>query len=391
MTKRRIYLDNAATSWPKPESVYDAVNRTMRELGAAVGRSTYDEAVAVSEGVEAARRDVAALLGAEHPRQVVFTFNGTDSLNLAIHGLLERGDHVVTTFAEHNSVLRPLRDAQRRGLITVSRVDCDENGVVDPDAVRAALRNNTKLVAITHASNVTGTLQSVSQISRIVRERDVRLLLDAAQTVGHMPVNVQDLGVDLLAAPGHKGLLGPLGTGVLYVRPGIEQELRPLRQGGTGSRSEEDRQPELLPDKYESGNHNAPGILGLGAGVDYLMDRGLDEIRRDALRLTRCLIDGLSTIRGVTMYGPQDAERRVEVVSINLRGYDAHEVASMLETGYRIQVRAGIHCAPLMHRALGTLESGGTVRFSLGPFSGEQDVDVTITAVAEIAEARLPV
>ncbi len=391
MDQRRIYLDNAATSWPKPDAVYAAVDRYLRESGAPLGRSTYGEAVAVGQTVDATRRAVATLMGAQHARQIIFTFNGTDSLNLAIHGTLAAGDHVVTTVAEHNSVLRPLRHMEERGLIEVTRVGCDAQGIVDPQDVRGALRSSTKLVAIVHASNVTGALQPIEDVSRVAREHGTLVLVDAAQTLGHLPLNVQELEIDLLAAPGHKGLLGPLGTGVLYVRPGVEERLDSLRQGGTGSRSDEDRQPDMLPDKYETGNHNAPGILGLGAGVAYLQDRGLDDVRRHAKRLTGRLIEGLSTIEGVTIYGPRCAERRVEVVSINVQGYEPQEIAATLETGYRIQVRGGIHCAPLMHHALGTLDSGGTVRFSLGPFSSQQDVDAAVNAVREISEARLPV
>lgn len=391
MDQRRIYLDNAATSWPKPETVYSAVDRYMRESGAPLGRSTYSEAVAVGQAVEAARRALATLVGAPHARQIIFTFNGTDSLNLAIHGVLTAGDHVVTTAVEHNSVLRPLRHMEDQGFIEVTRVGCDAQGIVDPRDVESALRTSTKLVAMVHASNVTGALQPIKDVTRAAHARGALVLVDAAQTLGHLPLDVEDLQIDLLAAPGHKGLLGPLGTGILYVRPGVEERLDSLRQGGTGSQSEEDRQPESLPDKYEPGNHNAPGILGLAAGVAYLQDRGLDQLRRHSKQLTQRLIDGFSMIEGVTIYGPSSAERQVEVVSINVQGYGPQEMAAALEAGYRIQVRGGLHCAPLMHEALGTLDSGGTVRFSLGPFSSEEDVDAAIGAVREIAEARLPV
>ena len=391
MDEPRIYLDNAATCWPKPEAVYSAVDRYMRESGAPLGRSTYSEAVAVGQAVEAARRALATLVGAPHARQIIFTFNGTDSLNLAIHGVLTAGDHVVTTAVEHNSVLRPLRHLEDQGLIEVTRVGCDAQGIVDPRDVESALRTSTKLVAMVHASNVTGALQPIEEVTRAAHARGALVLVDAAQTLGHLPLDVEDLQIDLLAAPGHKGLLGPLGTGILYIRQGVEERLDSFRQGGTGSRSEEDRQPESLPDKYEPGNHNAPGILGLAAGVAYLQDRGLDQLRRHSKQLTQRLIDGFSMIEAVTIYGPSSAERQVEVVSINVQGYGPQELAAALEAGYRIQVRGGLHCAPLMHEALGTLDSGGTVRFSLGPFSSEEDVDAAIGAVREIAEARLPV
>lgn len=390
MTARRIYLDNAATSWPKPEAVYAAVDHYQRHVGAAHGRGAYAEAVEVSRGVERARAAVAGLMGCQDARHVVFTLNCTDSLNTAIYGSLRPGDHVVTTVLEHNSILRPLRHLEDAGTIEVTRVGCDGEGVVDPDAVRAALRSNTKLVAILHASNVTGAVQPIAEISRTVREHAALVLLDAAQTLGHLPIDVGELGIDLLAASGHKGLLGPLGTGVLYIRPGVETQVASLRQGGTGSASEIDRQPDELPDKYEAGNHNVPGLLGVGAGAAYLAERGLDELRRHEQQLTARLIEGLTAIRGVTIYGPRDPDRRVGVVSINLEGYDPQELAATLEAGYRIQVRAGLHCAPRMHEALGTL-AGGTVRFSLGPFNTDEDVAAVLSAVEEISAASLPV
>lgn len=382
---RRIYLDHAATSWPKPETVYAAVDRYQRELGAPAGRGAYAEAVQASQMVEAARRAVAALLQAEDARRIIFTFNGTDSLNLALHGSLDSaGGHVVTTAVEHNSVLRPLRKLEDAGRIEVSRVACDALGVVDPDDIRRALRPNTKLVALTHASNVTGALQPVAEVGRMAREHGALYLVDAAQSLGEIPLSVRELQADLLAAPGHKGLLGPLGTGVLYIRPGVELRLASLRQGGTGSHSEDDRQPEQLPDKYESGNLNVGGIVGLGAGIQWLNERGLAEVRRHAVALTERLLAGLSAIDGARLFGPP-AGGRVAVVSMTLEGLDCQELAAALDSAYRIQTRPGLHCAPAMHRALGTLESGGTVRFSLGATTTAEEVDAAVSAVREIA------
>jgi cysteine desulfurase family protein len=389
---RRIYLDNAATSWPKPEAVYAAVERYQRELGAPAGRGAYAEALQVEQMVQAARRAAAELLGVQDPRQIVFTLNGTDSLNLAIHGLLDQeGGHVVTTVAEHNSVLRPLRELQQNGRITADRVACNAAGLVDPDEVRRALRPETKLIAVTHASNVTGALQPVAEIGRLAQERGILFLVDAAQTLGEMPVSVEELHADLLAAPGHKGLLGPLGTGLLYVRPGVERRLRSVRQGGTGSFSDDDRQPETLPDKYEPGNLNVPGIVGLGAGIQFLKQQGLSEVRRHAVELTERLLTGLADIRGVTLYGPPTAAQRVAVVSMSLSGVDSQELAAALDSAYRIQTRAGIHCAPAMHQALGTLQGGGTVRFSLGFASTADEVDAAVAGVREIAAAMAAV
>lgn len=388
MTNPRIYLDNAATSWPKPDAVYQAVDRYQREIGAPAGRSAYEEAMSVGKLVDDSRLAVARLIGASDPRQVIFAFNGTDALNLAIHGLLRPGDRVVTTVAEHNSVLRPLRDREQRGEVEVVRVGCDPQGLIRIDELQAALKQNTRLVAVTHASNVTGTLQDIETIGRIAHQQGALVLIDAAQSLGHVPIDVSRLPIDLLAAPGHKGLLGPLGTGLLYLRPGMEQELAPLRQGGTGTRSEEDTQPLDLPERYESGNLNAPGIVGLGAGVRWLLDRGIARQREHEIDLTQRLYDGLREIPGVQVYGPSNPEQRVGVVSITLSGYDPQELALVLDSACRVQVRAGLHCAPLMHRSLGTLAGGGTVRFSLGAFTTSDEIDTAIRAVSEIAATQ---
>ena len=382
---RRIYLDNAATSWPKPEAVYRAVDDYQRFLGAPAGRSGYAEAIAVSHEVEATRARVARLGGLDEPRHLIFTCNGTDSLNLAIHGLLGEGDHVVTTAIEHNSVLRPLEHLARDGRITVTRVACDGQGFVDPDEVRRALRANTRLVAISHASNVTGAVQPIAEIGRVAREAGALVLCDAAQSLGHMPLDVRELGVDLLAAAGHKGLLGPLGTGVLAIGPRAIGQLDSIRQGGTGTESQLTSQPSESPAMFESGNLNVPGILGLGAGVAFLEERGLDAIELEGRQLTARLLDAFRSVAGLRVLGPPDAQSRVPLVSIALDGYDPQEVALSLDAAHRIQVRAGLHCAPAMHASLGTAESGGTVRFSLGPFTTAADIDAAAEAVAELA------
>lgn len=391
LTPERIYFDNAATSWPKPEAVYAAVEHYQRFVGTSPARGVYSEAVEADRTIAATRAAISRLIDGEGPQRVVFTLNGTDSLNLAIHGVVRPGDHVVTSVVDHNSVLRPLRRLEESQAVQVSRVRCDGQGIVDPDDVRAALRPETKLVALVHASNVTGALQPVGEVGQIVREHGALLLVDAAQSLGHMPISVREMGVDLLAAPGHKGLLGPLGTGLLYIAPGVEERLRSVRQGGTGTQSDEDRQPDQLPDKYEPGNLNALGIFGLKAGVEYLVSRTVDEIRRHAVELTDRLRQGFSAIPGVRVYGPEDPQRQVGVVSITLDGYAPQELAAILDGGFRVQVRAGIHCAPLMHRALGTLDSGGTVRFSLGPFHTADEIDLAIDAVRAVAAERIDV
>jgi selenocysteine lyase/cysteine desulfurase len=246
------------------------------------------------------------------------------------------------------------------------------------------MRPNTRLVVATHASNVTGAIQPVAEFGRIAHERDALLLVDAAQTLGYVPLGVGELGADLLAAPGHKGLLGPLGTGLLYVRPGLEARLRTLQQGGTGTQSDDDHHPQAMPYKFEAGSLNVPGIVGLGAGLDFLRLRG-DELRTHHLALTERLVAGLLEVAGVKVFGPVEARDRVGVVSISIKGYDPQEVAAMLDGAHRVQVRAGFHCAPLMHRALGTIDAGGCVRFSIGVFNTAADIDAAIAAVAEVA------
>ncbi|MGE0757092.1 MAG: aminotransferase class V-fold PLP-dependent enzyme [Pirellulaceae bacterium] len=383
----RVYLDNAATSWPKPEAVYAAVDRYQREWGTPAGRSAYAEAAEVERRLGEVRRLAAGTIGAEDPRRIVFTCNGTDSLNQAIHGWLRAGDHVVTTCVEHNSVLRPLRTLERSRQISVTRVPCGADGVIDPNAIRQAVTPRTRLIALNHVSNVTGAIQPAAEVGTIAREHEIPYLLDAAQSLGHLPIDVRQWHVSLLAAPGHKGLLGPLGTGVLYVAPGMESHLLPCRQGGTGTQSELDEQPETLPDRYESGNHNVPGLIGLGAGLAYIQQRGLDDLRRHQSELVQRLIEGLREVRGIQLWGPGDAARQCGVVSLTIDGYDPQEVASMLDVSYRIQVRSGLHCAPLMHTALGTRVRGGTVRFSVGPFNTQDEVALAVTACAEIADS----
>jgi cysteine desulfurase / selenocysteine lyase len=386
-SSRRIYLDNAATSWPKPEAVYRAVERHQRDVGAAAGRGSYAEALEAGRLVEMARAGASRLIAAGDPRRIVLTHSGTDGLNLAIHGFLGPGDHVVTTAAEHNSVLRPLRELENHSGVHVTRVACDSAGQVDPDDIRRAMTTDTKLVAIVHASNVTGAIQPVAEVGRIARDHGAALLVDAAQTLGHLPISVDEMLVDLLAAPGHKGLLGPLGTGILYIRPGIESRLRSIRQGGTGTQSEEDCQPQSLPDKYESGNANVPGLAGLAAGIEFVETRGLLAIRRHELALIERFLEQLRPAPQVQVFGPTQLAERVGVVSIRVEGYDPQEIAAVLDATYGIQVRSGLHCAPLVHRAIGTFGGGGTVRFSFSPSNTLEEIDVAAAAIVEIATA----
>ena len=385
----RIYLDNAATSWPKPDAVYDAVNDYIRNVGASAGRATYHEAHEATRLLNAVRQQIAQLWCAPRVDDIVFTSNGTDSLNLALHGILRDGDHVVTTDIEHNSVLRPLHWLSVERGVEVTHVPCDGQGVVQPDDVQQALRPNTRLLAISHASNVTGALQPVTELARIARQAEIVSLLDAAQTAGHIPIDVRELDFDLVAASGHKGLLGPLGTGVLYIRSELVPRLASHRQGGTGTQSDLDQQPEEAPHKYESGNHNLVGLAGLHAAAAYLLQETPRAIQLHERTLAATLWSAVERIPGITLVGPADAEQRVAVVSFTLAGYDPHEVAAMLEAQAGIRCRAGLHCAPRMHQSLGTIGSGGTVRLSLGHATTAEQISTASEAIDTLARAPL--
>jgi len=403
MSRPRIYLDNAATTWPKPEAVYDAVDHYQRHIGAPNGRSGYREAQQSNRIVEHAREGVAALIGAADPSHIIFGLNCSDMLNMAIRGVVRPGDHVVTTVCDHNSVLRPLTALIEEAGVKVTYVPCDGEGYVSPDDVRAALRPNTRLVAVNHASNVTGAIQPVAAIGEIVRESDALYLVDAAQSLGHVPFDVRTTHADLVAAPGHKGLLGPLGTGVLYIRPGIEREVKPLRCGGTGTQSDDDRPPEVLPQKYEPGNHNLVGLAGLAAATDFLRAETVESIEAHHVRLAAHMLAGIADIEGVTIHGPRSPDtlppsdwslqrpvpRRTSVVSITVEGYEPQELAAILDVTYNIQTRAGFQCAPRMHESLGTTPLGGTLRFSPGHTTTLEEIDQAIAALQEVAVAAV--
>jgi len=379
----RIYLDNAATSWPKPAAVYDAVDTYQRTLGAAAGRGVYRSAQNSERIVSQCRKRVADFVGAKSPEQIVFTLNGTDSLNLAMHGLLKPGDHVVTSVCEHNSILRPLRFLKESFGVTYDFVDCDSNGFINPADIRRAIKPNTRLIALTHASNVTGAIQPLAEVGALAADRNLLFLVDAAQSLGHFPIDVSELGCHLLAAPGHKGLLGPLGTGILYLAKGIESELVPIRQGGTGTRSDDEHQPETMPDRYESGNLNVAGIAGLNAGLEWLNELGLAKIASHEGERTQQLLSGLAETPAVTVYGPPTCESRLGVVSFNVAGFDPQEVAAGLDAVAGIEVRSGLHCAPRMHTSLGT-SPAGTVRTSVGPFTTPDDINTLVDALREM-------
>ncbi|MGB9889772.1 MAG: aminotransferase class V-fold PLP-dependent enzyme [Anaerolineae bacterium] len=380
-----IYLDNAATSWPKPPGVLAAMARFLTEVGANPGRSGHRLSVEAGRIVYAAREAVAELFHTPDPLRVVFGMNATEGLNLALRGLLRPGDHVVTSSMEHNSVMRPLRALEREG-VEVTVVPCSAEGFLDPQAVLSALRPNTRLVVLNHASNVTGTILPVAEVGRALQQMNGPLLVvDAAQSGGAVPIDMQADGMDLLAFTGHKSLYGPTGTGGLIIGERVPlEEFRPLIRGGTGSRSEHEEQPDFLPDMCESGTPNAVGLAGLEAGVRWVLERGVEAIRAHEMELTQRLLDGLREIPGVTVYGPTDARRRTAVVSFNIAGMEPSEVGMRLDEEYGIMCRVGLHCAPAAHRTIGTFPSG-TVRFALGAFSTREEVDAALWAVARLA------
>lgn len=380
----QIYLDNAATSWPKPESVYRAVEHMMRDVGASSGRAVYDAANTSNETVKKTRQSVAALINAPSADQIVFTTSGTDSLSTAILGILKPGDHAITTVADHNSVLRPLMHLEQMGVITLSIVDCDDAGVISAPDIAEAINDKTRLVALTHASNVTGAVQPVAAIGDICKKRNVPLLVDAAQTMGHVPIDVQKIGCDMLGAPGHKGLLGPMGTGVLYLSARIVDQVSPLRLGGTGSQHVDAHQPTHMPQKFEAGSLNVPAIAGLGEGVRFVHSEVGQAMQEHTEDLMKELREGLTAIEGVKIFGPTQEKERTGVTSISIAGLDSQEVAGILDVEFEIQIRAGFHCAPLLHKRLGT-DQTGLVRFSPGPFNTSVDIEFAVGAIAEIA------
>lgn len=383
-----IYFDNAATSWPKPPEVLEAMTRFLRDVGANPGRSGHRTAVEAGRIVYAAREAVCELVNAPDPLRVAFAANVTQALNMAMRGLLRPGDHVITSSMEHNSVMRPLRALEREG-VALTVVRCSPEGFLNPADVEAAIRPNTRMIVLNHSSNVAGTLLPVREAGRIARERGLLLLVDAAQTAGAYPIDVQADGIDLLAFTGHKSLLGPMGTGGLVVGPRVDvSRMEPLIRGGTGSRSEREEQPDFLPDMLESGTPNAVGIAGLEAGIRWVLARGVDAIRAHERALAQRAIDGLRAIPGVTVYGPLDAARQTATVSFNIAGMEPSEVGLRLDEEHGVLCRVGLHCAPAAHRTLGTFPAG-TVRFGMGVFNTTEEVDAAVAAVESLArEAR---
>jgi cysteine desulfurase / selenocysteine lyase len=383
-----IYLDNAATSWPKPEIVYEALGSFLRHSGANPGRSGHRMAARATGTLDRTRNRLAALFNAPAPERVIFTYNATDALNFAIKGVLSAGDHAISTVMEHNSVRRPLRALEAQGVAT-TKLRADSEGFINADDLRSALRPNTQLIAITHSSNVNGALQPIAEAAEIAREHGALLLVDAAQTAGTITVDMVDLGIDLLAIPGHKALMGPPGTGALLLGERVDvDELNTVREGGTGGNSEEDTQPWELPARYEAGTHNTVGIAALGAALDFLADIGFEEAGKRELEMTWRLIEGLTGQTGVTVLNPSEPSRHVAVVSIIVDGWEPAEFGTTLDSVFEIAVRTGLHCAPEACQALGAFPKG-TVRLSPGYWTTPDEIDQAIHAVRELAAQPL--
>lgn len=375
-----IYLDNAATTFPKPRQVYEAVLDCMENYGANPGRAGHKLAMRAGREIYECRENIAKLLNVSNPMSIVFTHNATDSLNLAIKGVVKSGDHIITTSIEHNSVIRPIKALEKNG-VENTIVKCDKYGHLDPNDIKKAIKPNTKLIVTTHASNVCGTIVDIESVGNIAEENNVLYLVDASQTLGVYDIDIQKINVDMIAAPGHKCLLGPQGTGMLYIRDGLEVNI--LKEGGTGSNSEDLFQPNMMPDRYESGTHNTPGIAGLNAGVKFILETGIDKIRKHEEELCEYMLTKLTEVPNIKIYGPLDSKKRAAVISINIGDIDSGEITFILDDMYEIATRSGIHCSPLAHKTLGTLRQG-TVRFSLGYFNTKDDIDKAVEALKEI-------
>lgn len=379
--KTMIYLDNAATTLHKPPEVIEAVVNAMKTAGNAA-RGAHGASLGAAGTVYDTRKKLAALFGCPRADHVAFTANATGALNIAIYGLLGPGDHAITTDLEHNSVLRPLYDLEERGM-GLDFVPADGRGCVNYDDFEALMKPNTKAIVCTHASNLTGNALDVARIGEIAHRHGAYLIVDAAQTAGSFPIDMGAMGIDVLCFTGHKGLLGPQGTGGLCVRPGVE--LRPLLRGGSGVQSHDRRQPMNYPTRLEAGTLNSHGLAGLGAAVDFLNRQGVENLYRREHELMMRFYAGVSAVEGVTVYGDFSAAPRAAIVSLNIRDWDSSAVADVLYTDYGIAVRAGAHCAPRMHAALGTAEQGA-VRFSFSSFNTEEEIPIAVEAVKTIAQ-----
>ncbi len=380
-----IYLDNGATSFPKPESVYAFMDSFYRNNGVSPGRSGYDLSIETGNIIEDARKSLTTYFNGKDPNRLIFSYNSTDALNLAINGLLKPGDHVITTQAEHNAVLRPLYHQSLYNNVTVDYIPLDENGFIDPQDVVSTLKPNTQLVVVNHGSNVIGTVQPVKEIGQVCNDRGITFLVDASQTAGKLSIDIEELNIDIIAFTGHKSLLGPTGIGGLYVKENVE--IKHTRAGGTGVKSAQQHHLDEYPYRLEYGTLNTVGIAGLYAGLSWVQDKGIDTIHQHEMSLTQHLRDGLNQINNVVTYCADDLTNHIGVLSFNIKGFEAVNTGTILDGDYNIACRTGLQCAPLVHKFLGTDKISGTVRMGFGPFNTHGHVDKTIKAISEIASS----
>ena len=381
-----IYLDNAATTFPKPQRVYEYMDEFYRTQGFNPGRSGYDASLETEAVVHGTRKMLTEFFNGTDPKQLTFSYNASGSLNMIIQGMLGKGDHVVTTNVEHNSVLRPLYHLKHDGVIEVTYVPMDERGYIDPDDVRKAIRKNTRMVIVNHASNVIGTVQPVKEVGEVCRDAGVCFAVDACQTAGVLDIDIDEMNINLLAFTGHKCMLGPTGIGGSYVCEDIP--IRCTRFGGTGVRSAYPFHLDEFPYRMECGTLNIVGVAGLKAGLEWIEEQGMQAIHEQEMRLWVRLRDGLGKIDGVTLYCADSPRNHISVLSFNVEGWEAADVGTMLDVDHNIACRTGLHCAPLVHKQMGTDKIHGTVRLGIGPFNTEEHIDTTIEAVGEIAAIK---
>jgi cysteine desulfurase family protein len=381
-----IYLDNSATTFPKPEEVYRFMDSFYRKNGVNPGRSGFDAALETEEVVQDTRKLLTDLFNGDDPNRLTFSYNASDSLNMVLQGLAERGDHVVTTMLEHNSVLRPLHHLSLDGVAEVTHVPFDGHGYVHPDDIKKAIRKNTRMVVVNHCSNVIGTVQPLAEIGKICKEAGVYFIVDASQSAGAIPIDMKAMGIDVVAFTGHKCLMGPTGIGGSYVMENVP--VRHTRYGGTGVRSAQKTHLEEFPYRLECGTLNLLGVAGLNAGVRWVLDQGIDNLHRREMQLWDKLRKGLQNLSNVITYCAESPENQNPVLSFNINGFESGDVGTMLDVDYNIACRTGLQCAPLVHEVLGTANIHGTVRLSAGPFNTEEHIDLALQAVAEIASLR---
>lgn len=379
-----IYLDNGATSFPKPPAVAQAMLQYMTEVGASINRGVYGSAQAAGMTTLMLREGLCRLFHHSDPTHCVLTAGNTMGLNMVLRGWLRPGDHCLVSSVEHNAVMRPLHDLAEQG-VTFDRIPCDRDGHLNPADIPALIRPNTRLLAMAHGSNVSGAVQDAMAVGAICHEHGIPFVLDAAQTAGHWPIDFEAMHLSALSVPGHKGLMGPSGIGALLLSADFAKNLTPILTGGTGSASDSEAQPDYMPDKFESGTPNLPGIYGFHAAVDFILDTGVEVLQERERQLTKYFLDKLRDVKDIRLAGPWDLENRVGVISVDFAQVDNAEAAYRLEQDYGILTRCGLHCAPSAHKTLGTFPQG-TVRFSVGHYTTEAEIDTAVQAIAEIAQ-----